>query len=57
MVAPSGAPSQNTGVPGTCTVPAEGLRWRRAFPGEERQLSLLRRWIASLLPECPARDD
>jgi len=57
MVAPSGAPSQNTAVPGTCTVPAEGLRWRRAFPGEERRLSLLRRWIASLLPECPARDD
>jgi hypothetical protein len=27
------------------------------FPGEERQLGLLRRWLASLLPDCPARDD
>jgi hypothetical protein len=34
-----------------------GLRWRRVFRGEERQLSVLRRWIASLLPDSPARDD
>jgi serine/threonine-protein kinase RsbW len=34
-----------------------GLRWRRVFPGEERQLAALRRWISSLLPGCPARDD
>src|SRR5713101_5085238 len=27
------------------------------FPGEERQLGLLRRWLESLLPACPARDD
>jgi hypothetical protein len=27
------------------------------FPGEERQLGLLRRWLGSLLPQCPARDD
>ena len=27
------------------------------FPGHERELSALRRWLASLLPECPARDD
>jgi anti-sigma regulatory factor (Ser/Thr protein kinase) len=27
------------------------------FPGEERQLGVLRRWLASLLPDCPARDD
>ena len=33
------------------------LRWRRVFPGEEHQLRVLRRWLASLLPECPARDD
>lgn len=33
------------------------LRWRRVFPGEERQLGLLRRWLGSLLPQCPARDD
>jgi len=34
-----------------------GLRWRRVFGGEERQLGVLRRWLASLLPPCPARDD
>ena len=34
-----------------------GWRWRRVFPGHERELSALRRWLASLLPECPARDD
>jgi hypothetical protein len=34
-----------------------GLRWRRVFPGEERQLAALRRWLSSLLPDCPARDD
>jgi hypothetical protein len=33
------------------------MRWRQVFPGEERQLGVLRRWIASLLPDCPARDD
>jgi hypothetical protein len=33
------------------------LRWRRAFRGEEGQLSQLRAWIRSLLPECSARDD
>ena len=33
------------------------LQWKRTFPGEERQLGALRRWLASLLPECPARDD
>jgi anti-sigma regulatory factor (Ser/Thr protein kinase) len=30
---------------------------RRIFPGEARQLSALRRWLASLLPDCPARGD
>jgi Histidine kinase-like ATPase domain len=30
---------------------------RRIFPGEDRQLGALRRWLASLLPDCPARDD
>ena len=33
------------------------MRWRRVFPGEGRQLAALRQWLASLLPECPARDD
>jgi Histidine kinase-like ATPase domain len=34
-----------------------GLRWRRVLPGEDHQLAELRRWIAALLPPCPARDD
>jgi serine/threonine-protein kinase RsbW len=33
------------------------LRWRQAFPGHELQLHRLRRWLESLLPACPARDD
>jgi hypothetical protein len=33
------------------------LRWRRAFPGHEAQLRNVRRWLAELLPGCPARDD
>jgi hypothetical protein len=34
-----------------------GLRWRRVFPGDERQPGELRRWLATLLPDTPARDD
>ncbi len=30
---------------------------RRAFPGESCQLRAVRQWVASLLPDCPARDD
>jgi len=36
---------------------AARLTWRRVFPGDERQLRLLRRWLAALLPDCTARDD
>lgn len=36
---------------------ANVLRWRRVFPGEGRQLATLRRWLGSLLPDCPSRDD
>jgi hypothetical protein len=36
---------------------AEALRWRQVFGGEERQLGVLRRWLVSLLPDCPSRDD
>ena len=43
------------------TVAARGtgadLRWRQVVRGEERQFAVLRQWLASLLPECPARDD
>ena len=56
MAAVSGSQEQGIGplVPAPA---APGLRWRRAFPGEARQLSALRRWLESLLPPCPARDD
>ncbi|TMR07833.1 ATP-binding protein [Nonomuraea turkmeniaca] len=33
------------------------LRWRQQFPGHEPELSRLRRWLESVLPACPARDD
>jgi hypothetical protein len=56
MPATSGAPgrrSASSPPPGL----GPSLRWRRVFPGEERQLGVMRRWLATLLPECPARDD
>ena len=34
-----------------------GMRWRTVFRGEERQLGAMRRWLTSLLPAVPARDD
>jgi hypothetical protein len=38
--------------------PPRYVLWRqRAFPGEECQLGMLRRWLAAELPECPARAD
>jgi hypothetical protein len=45
------------GQSGALEASRSGLRWRRAFPGEDRQLGVLRRWLESLLPECAARDD
>lgn len=36
---------------------ANALRWRRVLRGEERQLRVLRHWLASMLPDCPARAD
>lgn len=44
--------------PSACRAPtAKDLRWRRVFPGDEPQIRELRQWLATLLPECPARDD
>ena len=57
MAATGGVPQQDTGPLEGPAAPGSGLRWRRVFPGEERQLGVLRRWLASLLPDCPARDD
>jgi hypothetical protein len=41
----------------SAATPTTALRWRQVFPGEKRQLGVLRRSLASLLPECMARDD
>jgi anti-sigma regulatory factor (Ser/Thr protein kinase) len=50
-----------TGQTGTASQPAltanpPCLAWRRSFPGESGQVSVLRRWLADLLPECDGRD-
>jgi len=52
-----GAPAVGPGLSGALEASAPGPRWRRVFPGEERQLGVLRRWLELLLPQCPARDD
>lgn len=57
MVAASGGPQQGMTRQGGPPELVPGMRWRRVFPGEEGQLGVLRRWLASLLPESPARDD
>src|SRR3984893_16855085 len=57
MPATTGPPKQASGASGASSGFAPGARWRRAFPGEESQLGVLWRWLASLLPPCPARDD
>jgi anti-sigma regulatory factor (Ser/Thr protein kinase) len=33
------------------------VRWRAVFPGEGRQLGVVRQWLKSFLAACPARDD
>jgi len=50
-------PSQGPGAQVAPPPTMPELRWWRVFPGEERQVSVVRRWLAGLLPECPARDD
>jgi hypothetical protein len=36
---------------------ADAPRWWQVFRGDARELGSVRRWLVSLLPECPARDD
>lgn len=36
---------------------AQGLRHWRVFPGYGEELAQMRRWLSSILPSCPARDD
>jgi anti-sigma regulatory factor (Ser/Thr protein kinase) len=57
MTATSGVPEQGASRSGGPPAPLPGTRWQRAFPGEVRQLSVVRRWLESLLPDGPARDD
>src|SRR5712691_6442752 len=57
MAATSGAPDRGTRTSGQSPVLVTGMRWRRVFAGEERQLGELRRWLESLLPKCSALDD
>jgi len=37
--------------------PGPMLRWQRSFPGQNAELRYVRRWLAGLLPACPARED
>jgi hypothetical protein len=54
----SGGPEEpGTTTEESCSAPVRGLRWRRVFPGEDRQLGVLRSWLAALLPDGPLRDD
>jgi anti-sigma regulatory factor (Ser/Thr protein kinase) len=57
MTASSGAPDQGVPQSRGPSAPSLKTRWRRVFPGEKRQLSVVRRWLESLLPGCSARDD
>ena len=57
MAATGGASEQGTGPSGLLPALEPGMRWRRVFPGDGRQLGVLRRWLESLLPAGPARDD
>jgi serine/threonine-protein kinase RsbW len=57
MSGASGAPDQGAPQSLGPSAPSVRNRWRRVFPGDERQLSLVRRWLESLLPDCPSRDD
>lgn len=57
MAAVNGGQEQGIDAPDPPPALLPGMRWRHVFPGEERQLGTLRRWLASLLPQIPARDD
>jgi Histidine kinase-like ATPase domain len=56
MAVTGDTPLQGTGPLARASAPVSG-QWRRLFPGEARQLGVVRRWVESLLPGCPARDD
>jgi Histidine kinase-like ATPase domain len=52
-----GAADQVAGSAAASGPPQPRWQWQRVFPGEERQLAALRRWLEWLLPDCPQRDD
>lgn len=49
-----GGPAPGGGAP---TAGQPPLRGWRVFPGENRQLRVLRDWLETLLPDCPERHD
>ncbi len=57
MAVPNGSADHAASAPETAAASGSELRWRQVFPGDERQLRALRRWLAGLLPTCAARDD
>jgi serine/threonine-protein kinase RsbW len=50
-------PEQGSGTEGASAGLAPYGQRRRVFPGHQRELAVLRRWLSSLLPECSERDD
>jgi serine/threonine-protein kinase RsbW len=56
-VTASEVPQQRDQQRGRVPEPGAGPRWCRVFPGEVRRLAAVRRWLATVLPECTARDD
>jgi serine/threonine-protein kinase RsbW len=57
MPTASGAHGQRRGSSSPPPSLAPDRLWRRVFPGHAGELSVLRRWLAELLPPCAARDD
>jgi serine/threonine-protein kinase RsbW len=57
MTAASGSREQGAGSPAGPATHGPAMRWCHVFPGEERQLSNLRRWLESLLPDHAGRHD
>jgi anti-sigma regulatory factor (Ser/Thr protein kinase) len=54
---PNGKGEPGPGHPGPAVAPASALRWWQVFGGNASEVAAVRRWLATLLPECPARDD
>ena len=52
-----GVVTDRASEPHPALAPPTDVTWRRAFPGKSSHLSLMRRWLTSVLPACPALDD